>query len=73
MVKGVRVIRISVARIPCRMRPHNLKGETIMVRTIESLKNRINLLQGRDPVGNQRLINKLMRKIRAMEKETGQK
>lgn len=44
-----------------------------MARTIESLKNRINLLQGRDPVGNQRLINKLMRKIRAMEKETGQK
>lgn len=44
-----------------------------MARTIESLENRINLLQGRDPIANKRIVNKLKRKIRAMKSESGQK
>ena len=48
-------------------------GGTIMARTIDALKNRINLLQERDPIGNQRIVNKLKRRVRAMEKEAGQK
>lgn len=44
-----------------------------MTRTIEALKNRINLLQERDPIGNQRIVNKLKRRVRAMEKDAGQK
>lgn len=36
--------------------------------TIEALKIRINMLQNRDPVGNMRIINKLKRKVRSLEK-----
>lgn len=39
-----------------------------MNNTIEALKIRIQLLQNRDPIGNMRLINKLKRRVRAMEK-----
>lgn len=35
--------------------------------TIEALKIRIHSLQQRDPVGNLRIINKLKRRVRAME------
>jgi hypothetical protein len=35
--------------------------------TIDALKVRINNLQNRDPVGNMRIINKLKRRVRAME------
>jgi hypothetical protein len=38
-----------------------------MYNTIEALKIRINMLQNRDPVGNARIINKLKRRVRAME------
>ena len=38
-----------------------------MYNTIEALKLRIQLLQNRDPVTNMRLINKLKRRVRAME------
>ena len=38
-----------------------------MNNTIDALKNRIQLLQNRDPVGNMRIINKLKRRVRAME------
>ena len=38
-----------------------------MYNTIDALKIRIQLLQNRDPVGNMRLINKLKRRVRAME------
>ena len=38
-----------------------------MNNTIEAIKNRIQLLQNRDPVGNMRIINKLKRRVRAME------
>ena len=34
---------------------------------IEVLKLRINMLQNRDPVGNMRIINKLKRRVRALE------
>jgi hypothetical protein len=36
--------------------------------TIEALKIRIHTLQMRDPVGNLRIINKLKRKVRSLEK-----
>lgn len=36
--------------------------------TIEALKIRIHTLQMRDPVGNMRIINKLKRKVRSLEK-----
>lgn len=39
-----------------------------MNNTIDALKIRIQLLQNRDPVGNMRLINKLKRRVRALEK-----
>jgi hypothetical protein len=39
-----------------------------MYNTIEALKVRINILQNRDPVGNARIINKLKRRVRALEK-----
>jgi hypothetical protein len=32
-----------------------------------TIKNRINLLTSRDPVGNMRIINKLKRQLRRME------
>ena len=35
--------------------------------TIDALKIRINMLQNRDPVGNMNIINKLKRRVRAME------
>ena len=35
--------------------------------TIEALKNRIQLLQNRDAVMNMRIINKLKRRVRALE------
>lgn len=38
-----------------------------MNNTIEAIKNRIQLLQNRDPVGNMRIINKLKRRVRAIE------
>ena len=39
-----------------------------MYNTIDALNIRIQLLQNRDPVGNARIINKLKRRVRAMEK-----
>lgn len=38
-----------------------------MSNTILSLENRINLLRGRDPVGNAKIIRKLERRIRALQ------
>ena len=38
-----------------------------MNNTIDALKIRIHSLQMKDPVGNMRIINKLKRKVRAME------
>ena len=38
-----------------------------MAQTIESLQVRIHKLEQRDAVNNQKIINKLKRKIRAME------
>lgn len=38
-----------------------------MTRTIEYYKLRMHLLEQRDVVGNQKIISKLRRKIRAME------
>ena len=38
-----------------------------MYNTIETLNVRIHNLQMRDPVGNMRIINKLKRRIRALE------
>ena len=38
-----------------------------MFNTINALKTRINNLQQRDPVMNARIINKLKRRVRAME------
>lgn len=35
--------------------------------TIDALKIRIHNLQQRDPVGNARIINKLKRRVRALE------
>lgn len=39
-----------------------------MYNTIEALTVRINILQNRDPVGNARIVNKLKRRVRALEK-----
>jgi hypothetical protein len=39
-----------------------------MYNTIDALKVRINMLQNRDPVGNAKIIAKLKRRLRAMEK-----
>ena len=38
-----------------------------MNNTIDALKIHIHSLQMKDPVGNMRIINKLKRKVRAME------
>ena len=38
-----------------------------MFNTIDALKVRIHNLQQRDPVGNARIINKLKRRVRALE------
>ena len=40
-----------------------------MNNTIDALKIRIHMLQNRDPVGNMRLINKLKRRVRALENQ----
>ena len=39
-----------------------------MYNTIDSLKIRIHQLQQRDPVGNAKIVNKLKRRVRSMEK-----
>ena len=39
-----------------------------MYNTIEALKIRIHQLQQRDPVRNIRIVNKLKRRVRALEK-----
>jgi hypothetical protein len=39
-----------------------------MFNTIDALKIRIHSLQMKDPVGNMRIINKLKRRVRALEK-----
>lgn len=39
-----------------------------MSRTIEYYKLRIHMLEERDAMGNQKIINKLKRKIRVMER-----
>ena len=38
-----------------------------MTRTVEYYKVRIHKLSQRDPIGNQRIVNKLKRKVKAME------
>ena len=40
-----------------------------MAKTILEIKNRIHLLDERDPVGNLRIINKLKRQLRKLEAE----
>lgn len=40
-----------------------------MSNQILALENRINLLQGRDPVGNMRIVNKLKRRLRAIKNQ----
>ena len=40
-----------------------------MKNTVEALKVRIHQLQQRDPVGNQNLIAKLQRRVRALENQ----
>lgn len=42
-------------------------GGTTMFNTIDALKVRIHNLQMRDPVMNAKIINKLKRRVRAME------
>ena len=39
------------------------KGEKVMMNTILSIENRINLLRGRDPVANANIIRKLERRL----------
>ena len=39
-----------------------------MYNTIEELKIRMHKLQMKDPVGNMRIVNKLKRRVRALEK-----
>ena len=38
-----------------------------MTNNVMSIKNRIHLLEMRDPVANQNIINKLKRKLRKLE------
>ena len=40
------------------------------MRTILYYKNRIALLESRDPIANKGIINKLYRKLRALERAT---
>ena len=42
------------------------KGEKVMMNTILSIENRINLLRGRDPVANANIIRKLERRLRKL-------
>ena len=52
---------------PCQIK--NIKRTvTEMFNTIDALKVRIHNLQMRDPVMNAKIINKLKRRMRAMEK-----
>lgn len=44
------------------------KEDKKMNNTIEALKVRMHKLQQRDPVGNAKIVAKLKRRIRAMEK-----
>ena len=48
---------------------YKTQEESTMAHTIESLQTRIHMLQQRDPIANQRIIKKLKRQIRAMEKK----
>lgn len=41
-----------------------------MIHTIESLNVRIHQLEQKDATGNQRIINKLKRKVRALERKS---
>ena len=43
------------------------KGEKVMMNTILSIENRINLLRGRDPVANANIIRKLERRLRKLK------
>ena len=43
------------------------KGEKVMMNTILSIENRINLLRGRDPVANANIIKKLERHLRKLK------
>ena len=38
-----------------------------MANTISSLKNRISLLETRNPIGNEKIVKKLKRKLRKLE------
>lgn len=38
-----------------------------MTNTVQAIKNRIHLLEVRDPVGNHNIINKLKRRLRKIE------
>ena len=40
-----------------------------MTNNIEAIKARINLLQERDPIANENIVNKLKRRIRLLEKK----
>ena len=39
-----------------------------MTNTVSSLKNRIHLLETRNPIGNEKIVKKLKRKLRKLEK-----
>ena len=43
------------------------KGEKVMMNTVLSIENRINLLRGRDPVANANIIKKLERHLRKLK------
>lgn len=43
------------------------KGEKVMMNTVLSIENRINLLRGRDPVANANIIRKLERRLRKLK------
>ena len=43
------------------------KGEKVIMNTILSIENRINLLRGRDPVANANIIKKLERRLRKLK------
>ena len=40
-----------------------------MKKTVSEIKQRIHLLDERDPIGNLRIVNKLKRQLRKMEAE----
>ena len=43
------------------------KGEKVMMNTVLSIENRINLLRGRDSVANANIIKKLERRLRKLK------